>query len=104
MNNQKNEVAFQKIKNKYVIIGITILDHEDNLLERHQLHGRINRIDDRGVYIHLNDDPNNEYTLPPDLNAFQEAPSGEYRLKKTGEVVVDPDFMTTWTIRKPKKD
>jgi hypothetical protein len=32
------------------------------------------------------------FTLPPALEAFAPAPPGEYRLRSTGEVVVDPDF------------
>jgi hypothetical protein len=35
------------------------------------------------------------------MRAFQPAPPGEYRLKSTGEIVVDPDLLSTWTIRRP---
>jgi len=42
--------------------------------------------------------------LPPDLRAFQDAPPGEYRLRSTGEVVVDPDFISSWTINRPPPD
>ncbi|MGB7589031.1 MAG: hypothetical protein WBM00_10020 [Solirubrobacterales bacterium] len=34
--------------------------------------------------------------LPPDLRAFKPAEPGEYTLRPTGEVVVDPDFLSTW--------
>ena len=40
-------------------------------------------------------------TLPPDLRPFQPAPAGSYRLRSTGEVVLDPDYLATWTIRRP---
>jgi hypothetical protein len=33
-------------------------------------------------------------SLPPQL---QEAEPGEYRLRATGEVVVDPDYFARWT-------
>ena len=39
-----------------------------------------------------------EEWLPPHLEAYQEAAEGEYRLRSTGEVVVDPDWLCTWTI------
>lgn len=42
------------------------------------------------------------YHLPPDLRALAPAPSGEYRLRSTGEVVVDPDYVTNWTVDPPK--
>jgi hypothetical protein len=35
--------------------------------------------------------------LPPDLSAIRHAAPGEYRLKESGEIVKDPDFITTWT-------
>ncbi len=41
------------------------------------------------------------YTLPPDLRAFKLAPEGSYRLRETGEIVLNPDFTTTWTITPP---
>jgi hypothetical protein len=42
--------------------------------------------------------PGSFYWLPPDGRAFEEAPPGEYRLRSTGEVVIDPDYLATWTI------
>ena len=38
------------------------------------------------------------YTLPPDLRNYEPAAPGEYRLRSTGEVVADPDFISNWTI------
>jgi hypothetical protein len=37
---------------------------------------------------------------------ISEGSPGEYRLKSTGEVVADPDYMAMWTLRSPppKKD
>lgn len=37
-------------------------------------------------------------SLPSDLRAIEPAPEGEYRLHSTGEVVVNPDFLSTWTV------
>ncbi|WP_298259632.1 hypothetical protein [Bradyrhizobium sp.] len=42
-------------------------------------------------------------TLPPHLPAFQAAKPGEYRLRSTGETVVDPDLTTSWTIKQSPK-
>ena len=41
------------------------------------------------------------FTLPPDPRAYVPAPPGEYRLKATGEVVVDPDFTCTFDVVPP---
>jgi len=43
------------------------------------------------------------HNLPPDLEAFEPAQPGEYRLRSTGEVVVDPDYVTSWTVDPPKQ-
>jgi hypothetical protein len=41
--------------------------------------------------------------LPPDMRAFRLASEGEYRLRSTGEVIADPDILTTWSItQRPK--
>ena len=42
--------------------------------------------------------------LPPDLSSTRIAPPGEYRLRSTGEVVVDPDYLTTWNINRSKEE
>lgn len=33
--------------------------------------------------------------LPPDLNALRRAPPAEYRLQESGQIIRDPDFLTT---------
>jgi hypothetical protein len=42
-------------------------------------------------------------TLPPHLPAFQAAGPGEYKLRSTGETVVNPDLTTSWTMTQPPK-
>jgi hypothetical protein len=87
---------------KHLIIGITILDHEENFLEQKQLHGDIIRVNQNEGIVIILSSLNEEYKLPPDLDSIKEAPPGEYRFKSTDEVIVNPDFMTTWVIKKPK--
>ena len=36
------------------------------------------------------------WNLPPDPSLIQPAPPGEYRMRSTGEVITNPDFITTW--------
>jgi hypothetical protein len=89
---------------KHLLVGITYLDHEDNFIEQKQLHGEIVRISEtEGIVLRLHDS-NEEYKLPPALHTLQSAPKGKYRLRSTGETVVDPDLTTSWTLNKPKPE
>jgi hypothetical protein len=89
---------------KHLLVGITYLDHKGNFIEQKQFHGNIVRINEpEGIVIKLHDS-DQEYKLPPDLNALQAAPKGEYRLRSTGEIIFDPDLLTTWTLNKSKPE
>jgi len=89
---------------KHLLIGVTYLDHEDNFIEQKQFHGNIVRINDKeGIVLRVHES-NEEFKLPPDLKTLQKAPKGEYRLQATNEIVVDPDFLTTWTLNKANPD
>ena len=85
---------------KYVLVGITYLDIDGNLVEKREFHGDIVRINEReGLVIKLRNS-DQEYKLPPALHTLEPASKGEYCLHSTGEIVVDPDFTTVWTSRK----
>jgi hypothetical protein len=55
-----------------------------------------NASSDTGIRVALKNS-SDPCVLPPDLDAVRPAPQGEYRLKESGEIVKDPDFLTTWT-------
>ena len=87
--------------NKHIIVGITFKDHDGTFLEQKQMHGHIIRINEKeGIVIKLHNS-DTEYKLPPFLDSVQVAPEGEYRFNSTGEIVINPDFMTSWTITRP---
>jgi hypothetical protein len=88
---------------KYVLVGLTYLDERNNFVERQQVHGRIVAADEqRGYTIRLEGARKGEFLrLPPHPEPFLPAKPGEYQLKSTGEVVRDPDFLSTWIIQKP---
>ena len=80
---------------------MTYLDHSEQLIEQKQLHREIVRINENeGILIKLHNS-REEFKLPPELDSLP-APPGEYRLRTTGEVVVDPDLLTIWTQTKAK--
>jgi len=89
---------------KTIILGVTSLDAVTNAPKSHeQYHGVIVSADGRdGVCIRCGGAHEGElFWLPADPTVFTEAPLGEYRLRSTGEVIVDPDFATQWSYVPP---
>ena len=87
---------------KTVLLGVTYLDHNEKLLSQHQWVGMIVSFSNKdGIKIKLrsSDDP---CALPPDPRAIRKAKRGVYKLRSTGEEVVDPDYVATWTCVKPE--
>lgn len=99
----KEDLADQYL-GKHLLIGLTYVDHQGDLIEQTQLHGHIIRVDEQGCIVVELHGSGEEFTLPPGLSNLQEAPKGDYRLRSTGEVVVDPDLLTSWTIHRPKPE
>jgi hypothetical protein len=94
---------------KTVLLGLTFADADGNVQQRVQRHGVIEVADpNSGIGIRLIGPgqpwDRELYRLPPDLRAFKEAEPGSYRLRSTGETVVDPDFTSAWEIRAPRED
>ena len=78
---------------KTILVGITYIDHNGEVVEQRQWHGIIEDVDPLlAIRIAGSDDVR---TLPPRL---AKASPGEYRLRSTGEVVIDPDFLATWEV------
>jgi hypothetical protein len=84
------------------LVGITYLDAKGVPVRRAELHGVVARAGPDAVVLRLHGS-DEEFTLPPALDAFEPAPPGEYRLRSTGEVVVNPDLLATWTVRAPRR-
>jgi hypothetical protein len=82
---------------KHLLVGITYCDHDGQPLRQVQVHGDIVGVDGQVITMRLHGS-DEEFTLPPDLDSLRPAPEGEYRLRSTGEVVVNPDLLTTYTV------
>ena len=96
-----DEEVAQSFVGKRVLIGLTYESQEGELLGQRQVHGRVTAVDEhRGIAVEVSG-ADRVFWLPPDPRALHEAPPGEYRLRSTGEVVVDPDLLTTWTVTAP---
>jgi len=82
---------------KTILVGITYLDHHQNLIERKQWHGIIETFSNsEGIRIKLAGSED-RCCLPPDPRGIQKAKPGIYTLKTTGEIIEDPDYLATWT-------
>lgn len=90
---------------KRVLVGVTDLAPDGTAIAQRQLHGHAIRADRRvGIALRLaGARAGQELVLPPDTRAFRPAAPGEYRLSGTGEVVKDPDYLTTWSARQRNK-
>jgi hypothetical protein len=82
---------------KRVLVGVTHRTMEDEVASLEQFHGVVDRVSrSEGLILRL--PAGGERIIPPDLSRLAPAAPGEYRLKTTGEVVVDPDFTAMWTV------
>jgi hypothetical protein len=92
----------EKLKGATVLVGLTFNEPAGQRLE--QFHGTVMSVDaEDGITLRLEGSRSGEvYTLPPDLRAFFAAKPGSYRLRETGEVVIDPDYTTTWEFTPPR--
>ena len=79
-----------------LLVGLTYPNDDGTVDRQEQPRGLVVRADDQGVAIELAS--GDVYWLPPDLQSYRPAPPGEYRLRSTGEVVTDPDYLTDWTV------
>jgi hypothetical protein len=86
---------------KRVLVGITDVAADGAVVGQRQFHGHAIRADRRaGIAVRLDGArAGEEIVLPPDTRAFRPAARGEYRLGHSGEVVADPDFLTTCAVR-----
>lgn len=83
---------------KVILIGITVLDKNDELITQIQVYGPVIRVSAEGIVIKRNV-TSAEFAIPPDFEHVIEAEKGEYRLRSSGEVVVNPDYISSWTLR-----
>ena len=90
-------MEYNEYLNKCIIVGLTYVDQNNQITEQTQFHGTIRKISDEGILVERASGQG-DYLLPPDLNALEKAAPGEYMLRNSGEVVVDPDFTSQWTV------
>jgi hypothetical protein len=80
-----------------LLVGLSYLDADGGRLSSIQFCGRVLEVAD-GVVVVANPEGTEPVVLPADAAAYTRARPGRYTLRHSGEVVVDPDFVTTWTV------
>ena len=93
----------QQLVGSIVLIGLTFCDPSGEVERQEQLHGVVVEADPRnGFLVKLGGArEGDDYWLPPHPSAFHPALPGKYEVVTTGEVIENPDFMSTWTIHRP---
>jgi len=99
-----DDVEAQEIIGKHLLVGVTYRDHQGEITGVEQFHGEVIRATrEEGIIIRLNGSTEERW-LPPDLSCLEPASPGNYRLKASGEIVVDPDLLSAWTVYPPKEN
>lgn len=88
---------------KYILVGITYLDHKGNEKVRQQMHGIVESASETdGIKINLKGVYDGKiWTMPPDQRAISEASPGTYTLHMTKEKIENPDLLAMWTMQGP---
>lgn len=92
-----NEERARFALGKRVLVGLTFQSPAGELIEQRQFAGWLVSVDPtQGLELELRG--GSRYNLPPDVRSLEEAPPGEYRLRSTGEVERDPDYIYSSTV------
>ena len=86
--------GLEALLGKRLLVGISYVKANGEVDEEVQFVGTVTSVD---PLVAIDRGDGRTFTLPPDPDAFERAAPGEYRLRSTGEVVIDPDFVSTWT-------
>ncbi len=94
--NDEKEITFDELLGKVLLVGITYYTHDNEYIGQNQFYGTVTQANESIIRFAQKD--GTEFTLPPDLSSLKRAQPGEYKLRSTGEVVVNPDFLATWNV------
>ena len=91
------------LKGKVFLIGLTFIDKEGELIEQYQTHGIVSELTNDGL-IRLKRKEETIFQMPYYKENIKKAEKGEYKLRATKEIVIDPDFLMTWEINTNSND
>jgi hypothetical protein len=88
---------------KVILLGVTYENSLGEVTGQQQWSGTIKTYSNTlGIQIDL-DDSDEFCAIPPMAEAISKAPEGEYRLRSTGKVIVNPAYLATWICKKPEE-
>jgi hypothetical protein len=89
-----------RIVGKVVLVGLTYMGADGAVSDQQQFFGTAVSADPRkGILLTLSGVRSGEqFNLPPDTRGIDAAAPGEYRLRATGDVVVNPDYTVEFSI------
>jgi len=85
------------LKGKLFLIGLTFIDQDEKVIEQYQTSGIVDELTDEG-FIRFNRSDGSLFQIPYDKSSINKAAEGEYTEKSTGNIIINPDFLTSWTI------
>lgn len=87
---------------KTLLVGVTYYGADGSPTGQEQFYGNVKRANTSdGIVMRLDGTRlGEEFALPPDTRSVYRAAPGQYRLRSTGEVVVDPDFTVTFNVNR----
>lgn len=95
---EDKKITYDELIGKLLLVGITYYTGENEMIEQKQVYGEVISADKTGVVLRQKDGAT--LNLPPDLSSTMRARPGEYKLRSSGEVVVNPDFLAKWNFVK----
>ena len=93
---RKKKTNEENLIGKTILVGMTFYNKDDEFVEQKQSWGEIVAVTENTIHIKKKD--GEEFDIPNDPSAIEPAKPGEYRLRTTGEVVENPDFLSTWNV------
>ncbi|NJA06668.1 hypothetical protein HC024_13190 [Methylococcaceae bacterium WWC4] len=98
-----DETKAKEMVGKYVLIGVTRLDANRQVLSTEEIHGEVLRVSaEEGLVISQCD--GSEFSLPPLLDCYQRADEGVYTLRSGNEKITNPDYLATFNVTATEDD
>jgi hypothetical protein len=106
VNSDRIRRTIEQFGDKYIgrtlLLGVTHTGPDGDFRDQEQLVGTIMVVDlDDGIVVSCDPD-GRQFILPGDPSWVERAPAGEYRLRSTGQVVTNPDYLACLTLRQPR--
>lgn len=91
-------IKFADLIGRTLLVGVTFYTYDNEFMEQKQFYGEVTEANERFISIRMQS--GEMLTLPPDLRSTKVAKPGEYRLRSTGEIVINPDYLATWNVNR----